>query len=289
MVVSSVKLSHFGSLYNNGAQQVQKPKGTVCTSPIENFSPKQKLNSIISPQELKKYFSDICKYLNLDIIPRLNLLPEYIEGRCGGYNFIKNQINLSIDDLTCSDYKLMGVKGNIKTPLIDTNSYLPLIASKSILNEYLEKASRENNYGYDSLYMVPTTLEEKKRIILQKLAHELIHAQQHMILRQTEGIGEKMILKAWFHVTQKNKEESGNLNNLVEMLYDASFWGGKTPTVPKFSKNSPHWQLAWKWLFSIKNYPKKIATNEYYTNEIEKDAYKRSAEYVQMLFGPIKV
>ena len=288
MIVSSVRLINHNNYYTGfGFRGKGQNSVMACTNPAENLSPVQKLYAIVSPMELKKYYDDACSYLNLDVKPEINLFPEYYKGRCGGFNFPKNQINFSIKDLTCSDYKVIGVTANKKVPLVDSNSYLPLIASKDILGNFLKKASESNNYGYNSIYIIPSTTKDKKRFILQKIVHELIHAQQHMILRQTEGIGEKEILKAWLHHTPKSSNDTQIRDILIEK-FKTSFWCNKITKLPKISKYSPQGLLAYKWLSAIKNYPVSIATPEYYSNEIEKDAYKRSAEYVQSVFGSLE-
>ena len=68
--------------------------------------------------------------------------------------------------------------------------------------------------------MVPTTKEDKKRMVLQKISHELIHAQQHQFMRQTEGIGEKEILKAWTHIKPNDTKYYPNIEQITEQEFN---------------------------------------------------------------------
>jgi|GEM_PF-6115277 len=278
-------------LFNNPQKLsagMQKPAGAYFGS-AHNLDTNyiEKLNSIISPQEFNKYYDSICAYLNLDIKPKLSISNNITSKNGGGFTFSQNQINLCAEDLVCSDYKIIGVKGNKKQALIEPLSSIPLFASKEAAEKFVKNAETKNNYGFDYIYITPSSAADKKRLVIQKLAHELIHAQQHMILRQTEGIGVKEIIKAWTHIMPKNEEEAQKLNIESEKNLKQSYWADKTLEPAKIPKNSPLGRLAYKWLNAVKNYS--LNDNSYYKNAVEQDAYKRSAEYAQMLFGGIAV
>lgn len=290
MSVSSLELSPLGKLYVEGKRYGEKShEAKVCSSPIENKTSFQKLDSIISSEELEKAYNEICKSLKLDVKPKLNLVPTYNSKRAGGFTFSKNEINLCVDNLVCADYKIIGVKGNKKVAIFEPKREMPLFLTKKWADEFIGSGKNHNNYGFDYLYYTPTTKIDKKRYILQTIAHELIHAQQHMLLRQTEGIGEKEIIKAWTHKIPKNEEEAKKLNETVEKLYKESYWANKPQTEKKVQLHSPQGFLAKEWLNAIRNYPTDINSPLYINNAIEKDAYKRSAQYVYMLYGPISI
>lgn len=254
---------------------------------IQNLSPIEKLNSIMSPQELNKAYEQICKSLKLDVIPELKLVNTYKDGWGGGYNFKRHEINLCIEDLTCSDYKIVGVKNNKKIVLESKSNFCPLFASEDLAKEFIKNAKSNNNFGFDSIEMVPTTKEDKKRLILQKISHELIHSQQHQIMRQTEGIGEKEILKAWTHIKPNDTKLYPNIEQITQEEFKKSYWADKQPTPKLIGKNTPIGQLAYLWLESIRNYPP-VDSPQYCYNPIEMDAYKRSAQYVYSIFGPLR-
>ena len=124
-------------------------------------------------------------------------------------------------------------------------------------------------------------------LILQKISHELIHAQQHQIMRQTEGIGEKEILKAWTHIKPSDTKYYPHIKEITEQEFKSSFWANRQ-TTPKVIKNGmPVRDLAFRWLEGIRNYPP-IDSPQYNINPIEIDAYKRSAQYAYSIFGPLK-
>ncbi len=246
-----------------------------------------KLYSIMPKEQLNKEFNDICKNLKLDINPKLEIVDSYNDGRGGGYNFYRHEVSLCASDLVCSDYKIVGTKAGKKIVLVDPKTQSPLFATKDMAEEFVKNAQVRKNYGYDSIEMVPTTIDDKKRLIIQKLSHELIHAQQHMLMRQTEGIGEKEIIKAWTHGKPRNSEEEKQLNNFVEKSFAHSFWADKKKTEIKIPKNSPAAMLTYQWLNAVKNYPP-VNSVEYLTNAIETDAYRRSADYAQNMFGQLK-
>ena len=246
-----------------------------------------KLYSIMPKEQLNKEFNDICKNLKLDINPKLDIVDSYNDGRGGGYNFYRHEVSLCASDLVCSDYKIVGTKAGKKTVLVDPKTLSPLFSTKDMAEEFVKSAQARKNYGYDSIEMVPTTIEDKKRLIIQKLSHELIHAQQHMLMRQTEGIGEKEIIKAWTHGKPRNSEEEKQLNDFVEKSFARSFWADKEKTKVKIPKNSPVAMLTYQWLNAVKNYPP-VNSIEYLTNAIEVDAYRRSAAYAQNIFGTLK-
>ena len=246
-----------------------------------------KLYSIMPKEELDKEFNNICKSLKLDINPTFEIVDSFKDGRGGGYSFFKHEVSLCASDLVCSDYKIIGIKNGKRTVLVDPKTMIPLFSTKDMAEEFVKNAPSRKNYGFDSIEMVPTTPEDKKRLIVQKISHELIHAQQHMLMRQTEGIGEKEIIKAWTHAKPQNLKEIKQLYAFVDKSYNSSFWANRPKTDIVITKDSPVSIITHQWLDAIKNYPP-INSIEYITNAIEIDAYRRSADYVQNIFGTLK-
>jgi hypothetical protein len=105
-----------------------------------------------------------------------------------------------------------------------------------------------------------------------------------MIMRSTEGIGEKEITKAWTHIKPQNEAEEKKLVELTENIHKNSFWADKTPTPQKFTKGSETGKLAYTFLEAVRNYPP-VGSPEYHNNPLEADAYKRSYEYLEKNFG----
>ena len=247
----------------------------------------EKLYSIYSKEELNKLYGDISRTLKLDYIPKFEIVDDYKDGRGGGYNFYRNEVSLCASDLVCSDYKIVGTKNGKRTVLFDPKTLSPLFATKEMAEEFLVAAKTRNNHGFDLLEAVPTSADDKKRLIVQKLSHELIHAQQHMLMRYTEGIDEKKILAAWTHFSPKNDEDKIKFLKQVDEIYKNSFWADKPKTAVKIQRNSTVGYITYGWLNAVKNYPP-VQSPEYNRNAIEVDAYRRSADYAQHMFGLLK-
>ncbi len=247
-----------------------------------------KLYSIISKEQLEQEYKNICNNLKLDYDPKLEIVDSYSNGRGGGYNFYRHEVSLCASDLVCSDYKIVGNKAGKKVVLVDPGTMCPLFSTEEMAQEFVRNAKSRGNYGFDSIELVPTSLDDKKRLIIQKLSHELIHAQQHMFMRQTEGIDERTILKAWTHAKPKNKVEEMQLNESVEKSFKHSYWADKPKTQTKIFKDSPVGYLTQLWLNAVQNYPP-VDSPEYLRNAIEVDAYRRSADYTRSIFGQLQV
>ena len=260
----------------------------VSSAPVQQMSNMDKLNNLFPQGELQKIYNDISKELKLDYTPNLKLLNDYTEGWAGGYTFNKNEITLCLKELLNSDYKIVGVKNGKKSVLVSPQSGIPLFADKALADTFIKNAASNRNYGYDSIEIVPTTQEDKKRYVVQKVCHELIHAQQHMILRQTEGVGEKGIIKAWTHLNANTPEEKQKLDNITEQIYKTSFWADKPLTPIQIKRDNLIGMLAMNWLESIKNYPP-VDSPLYNRCAIEVDAYRRSADYVYKKYGQLSV
>ena len=279
------KYDNFDILTPSVNTSVTYPAEHFFANQAENVSVIQKFNAVISPEEIKNFYTEAGKYLNLDIMPKLNLYPTYYKGRAGGYNYQQNFINMNMSDVLQTDFKILGRKGNDIFPLYDIRNELPLYYSKDIANEFI-KISRSRNYdGFDAMFIKPTSIKEKKRYICQRLMHELIHAQQHMLIRQTEGIEGEDIIRTWLN----NRIDPENIEKMTVNLFKTSFWANRKPTPKIYKQQSPTGRLALRWLNAIKNYPVDINSTDYNENEIEKDAYKRSAEYTRKIFGPLEV
>lgn len=243
-----------------------------------------KLNKLFPNGELEKVYNDINKDLGIDIPPELKFYGDNDGVTAGGFTFERNEIGMSLSDLLGSDTKIVGIKNGKRTVLVSPKVKLPLFVDKKSADEFVKMHSQHGNLGFDQLVAEPLTEEEQKKLVVQKLAHELIHAQQHMIMRQTEGIGEKEIIKAWTHEKPKNMIDKAILGFKVRNLYNKSYWSDKPETKQTIPANSPKAIMAHLWLEAVRNYPP-VGSPEYERNPIEVDAYERSAKYLKDKFG----
>lgn len=243
-----------------------------------------RLNKLFPNGGIEKVFDDINKDFGLDIPPKLKLYGDNDGIMAGGFTFERNEIGMSLYDLLGSDTKIVGIKDGKRTVLVSPKVKLPLFVDKKSADEFIKLHSQHGNLGFDKLIAEPLSEDEQRKLIVQKLAHEVIHAQQHMIMRQTEGIGEKEIIKAWTHEKPKNMIDKAILGVKADNLYSKSFWADKSETEKSIPKNSPKSIMAYLWLESVRNYPP-VDSPEYTKNPIESDAYERSAHYLKTKYG----
>jgi len=243
--------------------------------------------------ELNKLFPDggfdgLCNRINkdfgIDKPAQVKLVSDDDGVVAGGFNFNRNEITLSLSDLLGSDTKIVGIKDGKRTVLTSPSVKLPLFIDKKNAENFLTLHSQHGNLGFDKLVAEPVTEDDKRKFIAQKVAHEIIHSQQHMIMRKTEGIGEKEVIKAWTHGKPKNMIENYLLNLQTEKMYNNSYWKTQPETEQSIKQNSPASALAKIWLEAVRNYPP-VDSPEYTQNPIERDAYIRSAQYVYNKYG----
>ena len=244
----------------------------------------EKLNKLFPNGELQRVYDEINKDFGLDRAPNLRFVGDNDNVVAGGYTFSKNEITLSLSDLVESDTKIVGIKDGKRTVIASPKNRLPLFVNRQMAMLSVAALSKQGNLGFDRLEIEPLTEQEHKKFIVQKISHEVIHAQQHMYMRQTEGIGEKEVLKAWTHAKPQNMIDKAILGFKVNDMYNKSYWADKPETEKKYSPDSPQGMLAKIWLEAVRNYPR-VDSPEYEKNAIEVDAYNRSADYADKKFG----
>lgn len=244
----------------------------------------EKLERLFPDGELDRIYNKINEDFGLDNPPALKFYGDDDGVMSGGYTFNRNEISLSLSDLLSSDTKIVGIKDDKRTILVSPKVHLPLFVDNRSANSFVAVYSKIGNLGYDKLVTEPVTDEEQRKLIIQKLTHEIVHAQQHMIMRQAEGIGEKEIIKAWTHEKPKNMVAETVLNYKVNDIYNRSYWAEKPDTKKTITKDSPKYHYAKVWLEAIRNYPS-VDSPDYVRNPIEIDAYVRSAQYVKAKYG----
>lgn len=245
-----------------------------------------RMQQLFPNNELQELYDSINKDFGIDRPAHLRFLESSTDkAAAGGFTFSKNEITLDMSDLLDSDTKIVGIKDGKRTVLTSPKCGLPMFCDKKNAMLLLYVQSKRGNMGFDKLVAEPVTPEDQKKFIALKIAHEVVHAQQHMKMRQTEGIGEKEILKAWSHAKpSKNLIEQKLVDIVVENCYKKSYWGNEPLTETSIKADSEEGKLAKEWLEAVRNYPP-VDSPEYEKNAIEVDAYKRSAEYIKDKYG----
>ncbi len=243
----------------------------------------ERINELFPYGELDDIYAEMCKELELDYPPKLVFETGAPGETGGGYTFHSNKISLNIQDILSSDYKIMGVKDEKKETMVDPKTMTPLFINKAIAGLVVKNPQNAVVKGYDKLIAEPVSDEEQRKLFLMKLRHELVHARQHMIMRQSEGIGAKAVVKAWQHFPPNGGAPKYIIDQLVNSYYRKSYWADK-PDEIKYKKHSPEGEYAAKCLDAIQNYPP-VASPLYNTNFIELEAYKNSSDYILEKYG----
>ena len=243
----------------------------------------KRLEQLFPNGELQRTYDAMCEELELDYKPRLNLTLPVMGNAGGGYSFGTNTVTLSLEDTLGSDTKLYGIKNGEKELQIDKETGVPMMTSKLLAAYIAYSPEAAKNKGLDAIVAEPASDEEIKKLFIQKLYHELVHAKQHMIMRQTEGIGAKNVFKSWGQGKKAPTTPSVVVNLRQEEAYRKSFWA-KNSTPVKYSKDSEIANYANKCLDAIKNYPP-VDSPDYTKNFIEAEAFKESYNYIVENYG----
>lgn len=243
---------------------------------------RKKFNSIFPNGEINKIYDKINKDFGITHPAKLNFVYDETSQLGGGYTFNKNEIEMNLYDLITNDKKIIGIKDGKKYPLVSPKDKLPLFINKNTATQFVELQNKNGSLGFDKLIFEDVTPKEHKKFIIQKIAHECVHAKQHQMLRETEGIGDKEIIKAWTHAKPKSIEEENSLNKYVEQKYQTTPWAKFEKPEIKYKKGSPEHQKALILLDAIRNYPP-VDSPLYTSNPLEREAFDLAAMYVRYI------
>ncbi len=253
---------------------------TFAPTKTQEMQIKQKFAQLFPNGEINKYFNEINKDFGVTTNPELKFVYDEKSMLGGGYTFSSNKIEMNLYDLMSCNYKIVGIKNGKKLPLISPKEKLPLFINKELGEEFINNNNKKGNLGFDKLILEEVTPQEQKKFILHKIAHECVHAKQHQDLRETEGINDKDIIKAWMKIKSTNLIDTQNINYIADKIYETSPWKNK-PVEKKYPQGSQMHQKSLVLLDAIKNYPK-VDSPEYTKNRLEREAFDESAKYINM-------
>ena len=265
---------------NIGFRGVTNPQDSFQSTMTPEMIVRKKFDALFPNGGINKIYDQINKDFKIDNPAELSFVYDETSQLGGGFTFNKNQIEMNIYDLMHYDKKIVGIKNGKKYPIISPSEKIPLFVDKQNGERLLEIQSKQGNLGFDKLVMEDVTPKEHRKFIIQKIAHECVHAKQHQILRETEGIGDKEIIKAWTHAKPKNLAEEKSLDNYAEKRFQDSPWAKVPPAEIKHKKVSPTYQKAMILLDAIRNYPP-VDSPLYTKNPLEREAFEMSALYVR--------
>ena len=240
---------------------------------------RKNFDSLFPNNEMDKVYNRVNRDLGITTPAKLNFVYDETSQLGGGYTFSKNEIEMNLYDLLMCNKKIVGIKDGKKYPLISPKEKLPLFINNDLANEFVNMHNQNGSLGFEKLVVEDVAPHEHKKFIIQKIVHECVHAKQHQILRETEGIDDKTIIKAWTHFKPKNIREEQSLNSYVERTYETSPWVNLAKPEVKYKKGNPVYQKAMIYLNAIQNYPP-VTSPLYTINPLEREAFDLSAIYV---------
>ena len=155
----------------------------------------QKLNALFPNGSLNKIYAQMGKELGIDNMPTLKFYGPSDGVMAGGFTFGKNEISFSLSEIFDNNHKVVMVKNGMYKLLTSPNDNMPLFIDKTNGEQFVNAQRPQFQKIVDDLKLVSMTDDDFRKFVIHKMYHELIHAQQHMIMRSTEGIGEKEIEK----------------------------------------------------------------------------------------------
>lgn len=225
----------------------------------------EKLYSIFPKKHLERCYQKINQDFGIDYPAKLTFSASKDKNVATSYSFNNNTININLCELLDKRYKVVD-KRNGKT-LISSYSQMPLFLTKEEVIEY------RNSRLSSNCAIIPITPQEQRKYILHKIAHEVVKTQQFMIMRQTQRIGDKGIIKAQNH--SDIIKRAGQLDNYASYLHSSTFWKNhQTPQT--ISMNCPVGQQALIWLCSLEDAA---------FGSCQKDANQRAYNYINATFG----
>lgn len=195
-------------------RKIQQKQDTFVKVKTEREKYLEKLYAIFPKKYLAQYYDKLNKDFGIDYPPKLTFSATNSKGIGTNYSFNENTININLHELLDKDHKIIDKRTN--RTVISSFNQMPLFFSKQEAVEYV-------NSNLSSNYIIkPTTIKEQRKFILHKIAHEVIKAQQYMIMRQTQKIGDIGILKAKNH--SEIIKRAGQLDNYATYLHSNTFW-----------------------------------------------------------------
>ena len=229
----------------------------------------EKLYKLFPNKSLKKAYYQINKDFSIDYPPKLLFFVSENEVMKSGYNFKDNSINLNLRELLDKNHKIIRKTKDGEETLISNVTKFPIFLTKEEAQNYINLNLGKNTYSTK-----PITPKEQRKFILQKITHEIIKAQQCMLIRQVDKIGDVGIIQAG--IQSKTIQKAKQKEACARYLLGNTFWN-KHKTTQEISLDTPIGRQALIWLDSIEN-PHPLSS-------IERDAHQRSYNYILAKFG----
>ena len=240
------------------------------------------LSRLFPNNEIYKIFDDIVKEYGLENPPSLEYICNSDDNDFASASHISNKITLNLDNiLTPNIYKFLvekdGKKAYCKNEMAKSLRTLKTTNQadiNTITDYYLQS-------GADKCSAEPLSDEDKRKMIIFSLAHELEHFYQNQVVRHTEGLDEFDMIKTQL---SRNSDIKENILEQLKQKYESNY--GEKDKSKIYSQDSPEGKLAQEWYQASINYTDYNEDYETYANNpLEADANDRANKYLTEHFG----
>lgn len=252
---------------------------TTGSKTIEN----KEIERLFPNGELNKIYNNIANHYGLEVPPTLELINDFDKGDRGYYSAHNNSVKIVLDFLKPEARKFLIEK--------DGQKFYTVGDSRGLLFRTKEEDIKKEQKYIESLGLKaapePLTDDDKKKLMVFLLAHELSHAYQNQIIRHTEGLNEWDMIKSRFN----NKKPQGmNLIELQLFLLDRKKEYNISHNNMNFEKiysqNSEEGKQAKIWYDSSVGYQKPEDNyQENINNPLEIYANEKAYKYLKENFG----
>ncbi len=257
----------------------------------ENVCPETfELEKLFPNGEIYNICEDIIRNYGLETPPEIRFVSEKDNNDYASAKYITNKVDINLNKLLSPNmYKFKIKKGEKESYLFDDDTKRISIidtTDKDLLNEVISYNKNKNNA--DSCTVEPLSDNDKRKLVIQTIAHELRHCYQRQIIRHTEGLDEFKMIEE-----QLRKNPNKPKMNLIEEklayinLKNEYMKHYKEKDFEKiYTQSSLEGTKACEWYDAIVNYVNYESDYEgYKKNAIELDANNIGNQYLINNYG----
>lgn len=277
-------------LNSSGQDTFVKTSGVNSSEPPASCAVINELNRLFPNGEIYKIYDDIVKEYGLETPPEFKLEADS-KGNTdyASTSHISNSVTLNLDNMLAPDmYKFLTEKNGQKSYCYDDDLKRIKVIKTSDRADLDAIIAYNKQLGADNCTAVPLTDDDKRKLIISSLAHELEHCYQNQIIRQTEGLDEFDMI-----TTQIKNNPDNRRMNLIEqtlMFYKIKDkYNSHHPqsSVEKlYSQDSTQGRKAVEWYNATVNYTDFNSDYaSYKNNPLELDANEKANRYLIEHYG----
>jgi len=246
----------------------------------------QELDRLFPNGDIHRIFNDIVKEYGIENPPELIIMNKKESNDRGLFDVIQNRVILNLIDIDPNARKYLLETDELKWYSLDKhNQCLKVDSNPNDIERNLSDIQKAGLTGK----AVPLTDDDKRKMIIFTLAHELEHCVQDQTINKTEGLFSLNAVKERCYQQRKNK-------NLIDWYMFTKeleqTYMEKHKYLPEkiYPINSPEGKKALEWYNSKITYIDPIKDSDtYLNNPLEVDANNRAAAYIKKHYGGFNI